>query len=134
MDKTKRPAEWHERVLSVLKKNSVGMSAYEVLDALKVFNPKIAPPTVYRALNALTEQGRVHRLESKNAYVACRSFPHQHTPVFSVCDGCGLVEECMAPQVLSALSEVASKTGFAPTHQVIEVRGRCVACRDAVAL
>ena len=133
MQKNRRPAEWHARVLTVLKKSSVGMSAYEVLDELKVFNPKIAPATVYRALNTLSERGQVHRLESRNAYVACRCTQPHHVPVLSVCDSCGLVQECVAPQVLSALSAVANQTGFVSTHQVIELHGRCVSCCEVVA-
>ena len=47
-------------------------SAYDLLDELRGKYPKIAPPTVYRALAALIESGQVHRLESLNAYVACQ--------------------------------------------------------------
>ena len=32
---------------------------------------RLAPISVYRALDALLEAGVVHRLESKNAYFAC---------------------------------------------------------------
>ena len=109
------------------------MSAYKVLNELKVFNPKIAPPTVYRALNALAERGQVHRLESMNANVACRCAKHQHTPVLSVCEECGQVDESLAPQVMSALSDVTGQTGFTSTHQVIELYGRCISCREQVA-
>ncbi|MFT6877695.1 MAG: Fur family zinc uptake transcriptional regulator [Granulosicoccus sp.] len=132
MNKHKRPADWHTKVLAVLSKNRGALSAYEVLDELKVFNPKIAPPTVYRALNALAERGQVHRLELMNAYVASRYAEHQHAPVFSVCEQCGQVEECLAPQVMSALSDVTGQTGFTSTHQVIELYGRCISCRDEV--
>ena len=108
------------------------MSAYKVLNELRAFNPKIAPPTVYRALNALAKSGQVHRLESMNAYVACRCEKHQHPPVFSVCDECGQVEESLAPEVVSALSNVTGISGFTPTHQVIELHGCCVSCREQV--
>ena len=132
MEKRKQPADWLTKALAVLRKNSGAMSAYEVLDELRMFNPKIAPPTVYRALHALVERGQVHRLESRNAYVACRGAKHQSAPVLSVCDGCGLVEESMAPQVLGALADVTSQTGFTQTHQVIELHGRCISCRDGL--
>ena len=68
-----------------------------------------------------------------NAYVACRCLEHQQAPVLSVCDDCGVVEECVAPRVLSALSEVADQSGFCATRQVIELRGRCVSCAEDVA-
>ena len=129
----KNPIDWHSKVLTVLQNQKGAMSAYDLLGELRQFNPKIAPPTVYRALTTLAEQGQIHRLESINAFVACQCEQHQQAPVLSVCDSCGLVEECLAPQVLSALSDVAGKSGFALTHQVIELHGRCVSCRDGVA-
>ena len=106
------------------------MSAYDVLAELRQFNPKIAPTTVYRALNALMERKKIHRLESMNAYIACQCEHHQQTPILAVCDDCGSVAECLAPTVLSALSDVADQSGFSATRQVIELRGRCVSCRD----
>ena len=133
MKKHKRPADWHTRVLALLRKNRGALTAYEVLNELKAFNSKIAPPTVYRALNALAERGQVHRLESMKAYVACRSAKQQHRPVLLVCEQCGQVEESPAPQVMSALSDVTGQTGFTSTHQMIELHGRCISCRDAVA-
>ena len=106
------------------------MSAYDVLAELRQFNPKIAPPTVYRALAALSKQGQVHRLESINAFVACQCHQHHQAPVLSVCDDCGSVNEHLAPQVLDALSKVAGQLGFALTRQVIELNGRCITCCD----
>ena len=128
----KNSINWHAKVLEVLRNHSGAMSAYDVLAELRQFNPKIAPPTVYRALAALAKQGRVHRLESINAFVACQCDQHPQAPVLSVCDDCGVVEESIAPQVLSALSDVARQSEFALTHQVIELHGRCIACRDGV--
>ena len=116
----------------MLQNRSGAMSAYDVLAELRQFNPKIAPPTVYRTLSVLSKQGLVHRLESINAFVACQCEQHQQAPVLSVCDDCGLVEECLAPQVLSALSDVAGQSGFSQTHQVIELHGRCAKCRERV--
>ncbi len=134
MSKEKRTVDWHQKVLEVLRGSSGSLSAYDVLGELRQVNPKVAPPTVYRALTALAEKGLVHRLESMNAYIACRSKKHRQTPVLSVCDDCGAVEETMAPQILEALSDVAGAAGFALTRQVIELHGRCVVCRDGAAL
>ena len=41
-------------VLVVLRRRRVPLSAYDVLGELREANPKIAPPTIYRALPALT--------------------------------------------------------------------------------
>ena len=50
-----RGEQMQAQVLSVLKRKGAAMSAYDVLDQLRHEYPKIAPPTVYRALHALIE-------------------------------------------------------------------------------
>ncbi|MEM7026588.1 MAG: transcriptional repressor, partial [Pseudomonadota bacterium] len=87
-----------------------------------------APTTIYRALSALTEQGRVHRLESLNAYIACQCDGHRQASVLSICDDCGIVEESVAPDVLKELSRLTGKSGFAARRHVIEVHGVCGTC------
>ena len=116
------------QVLDVLLQEPVPMSAYEVLDRLRETNPKLAPPTIYRALAALTERGQVHRLESLNAFIACRCARHHKAAVLSICDGCGAVQESIAPDLVAELSAVAGQSGFAPKRHVIEVHGTCADC------
>ena len=53
-------------VLAVLRRHHAPVSAYKVLDDLRQ-NPRLAPPTIYRALAALTGHGRVHRIDPLNA-------------------------------------------------------------------
>ena len=115
-------------ILAILRRHRRPLSAYDILGELCQFNPKIAPPTVYRALAALRERGRVHRVESLSAFIACRSEGHHHASIMSICDDCGTVEECAAPDVLRELSSIAGKSGFAPTRHVVEVHGVCVSC------
>lgn len=116
------------RVLSVLKREGTALSAYDVLDALRAEYPKIAPPTVYRALNALIDKGGVHRVESLNAFIACREDGHDHASIMSICDDCGSVEENPAPELMANLSGVLDKTGFDAHRHVIEVHGVCSTC------
>lgn len=125
-----RGEQMQAQVLSVLKQKGAAMSAYDVLDALRADHPKIAPPTVYRALNALIEKGGVHRVESLNAFVACNSddHSHDHASVMSICDDCGSVEENAAPELMDNLSGLLGKTGFAAQRHVIEVHGTCSDC------
>ena len=115
-------------VLAVLHRRRGPLSAYDVLGELREANPKIAPPTIYRALAALTERGRVHRLESLNAFIACQCERHLHASILSICDDCGAVEESVAPDLLKALSSIIGKSGFAPMRHVIEVHGLCASC------
>ncbi len=115
-------------VLAVLRRHRVPLSAYEVLGELCQNHPKLAPTTIYRALAALTERGRVHRLESLNAFIPCRCKQHECASILSICDDCGTVEESVAPDLLKALSRIARRSGFAPKRHVIELHGLCESC------
>ena len=125
---SKRGEETQAEVLAVLQRRRGPLSAYDVLRILREDNPKIAPPTIYRALAALKERGRVHRLESLNAFIACKCGRHQHASILSICDDCGAVEESVAPDLLKELSNIIGVSGFAPMHHVIEVHGLCASC------
>lgn len=124
----KRGEEVQANVLAVLRRFGEPASAYAVLDALRETSPKLAPTTIYRALNALTERGKVHRLESLNAFMVCQCDGHQQSSILSICDDCGSVEESIAPDVLDNLSKVVGTTGFEAVRHVIEVHGRCSDC------
>ena len=127
----KRGEETQAAVLAILRRYGRPVSAYDVLGQLRQSNPKIAPPTVYRALAALMERGQVHRIESLSAFIACRCEHHPRVSILTICDDCGLVEESEAPEVLRELSNIAGRSGFAPTRHVIEVHGVCVLCGGA---
>src|SRR5271166_4024759 len=70
------------------------LSAYDVIDALRG-QGRLAPPTVYRALQKLIDEGLAHRLETRNAYVACQhgdpsaGHGHAHRAGFMICRVCG---------------------------------------------
>jgi len=127
---SKRGEKMQADVLAVLRRHGGPLSAYEVLGELRESHPRIAPPTIYRALAALTERGRVHRLESMNAFIACQCGHHAQASILSICDDCGTVEESVAPDMLDALSSVAGRSGFRPARHVIEIHGICASCGD----
>lgn len=125
---TRQGQRIQKEVLVILRRHLIPRSAYDVLGELRQISPKIAPPTVYRALAALTQRGRVHRLESLNAFIACQCDQHQNASILSICDDCGTVEESVAPDLVEELSGIAGQSGFAPTRHVIEVHGLCASC------
>lgn len=124
----KRGEKLQSEVLSVVRGQSAPLSAYDVLRELQSTYPKIAPPTIYRALAALTERGQVHRLESMNAYVACQCDAHQQPSILSICDDCGVVEESVQPDVFGKLTSAVEKSGFSVQRHVVEVHGVCATC------
>ncbi len=121
------------QVLAILHGTSKPLGAYEVAAALGAAEGKlVAPVTVYRALDFLMAQGFVHRLESRNAFVAC---PHRHDEgdlaIFLICETCGHVDEAPSASVRTVLDGVARNAGFTPRSRVIEIAGTCGRCRAA---
>lgn len=125
---SKRGEQIRAEVLAVLRASDSALSAYDVLYRLQPSYPKLAPPTIYNALAALSKAGRVHRVESLKAYVACRGDRGHEPSVLSICDDCGTVEKRVAPQLVADLSGLLEETGFAPQRHVIEVHGVCSNC------
>ncbi|MFQ6552178.1 Fur family transcriptional regulator [Aestuariibius insulae] len=106
------------------------MTAYQILEKLQMHEPGIAPPTVYRALSALTDQGRVHRLESSRAFVCCQCHHEDGVPVLAVCGDCGSVEEHDGGELVAKLQELTRKSAFRADRHIVEIRGQCASCRD----
>lgn len=119
---------WQAEILRVLNRSHAPVTAYEVLETLRETHGKVAPTTIYRALSSLTDCGRVHRVESLNAFMACQCDRHQHTSILSICEECGSVEESIAPELLDEISGLVGKSGFSPMRHVIEVHGMCGSC------
>lgn len=81
-------------VLRLMSLQQGAISAYDLLDLLRESEPQAKPPTVYRALDFLLEQGFVHKVESTNSYVLCHLFDQPtHTSAMFICDRCGVVKE-----------------------------------------
>jgi len=116
-------------VLAALLVSHRPLGAYEIMERLAPRGPRPAPITVYRALDFLRENGLVHRIESRNAFVAC---VHAHAAgdlvVFLLCDTCGTVGEASSAEVASKLKAAARSAGFTPKSPVIEISGVCTHC------
>src|SRR5690606_26104114 len=57
-----------QHVLTLLLEAGRSLKAYELLEAMKQLYPQAKPPTVYRALDFLVEEGLIHRLDAVNAW------------------------------------------------------------------
>ncbi|MFD1802073.1 zinc uptake transcriptional repressor Zur [Mixta tenebrionis] len=118
-------------VLRLMSERNGAISAYDLLDLLRVSEPQAKPPTVYRALDFLLEQGFIHRVESNNSYVVCHHFEQPpHTSAMLICDRCGAVSEQQAHGVESILELLAQQSGFALSSSVIEAHGLCASCKE----
>ena len=118
-------------VLRLLAAQRGSISAYDLLDQLRVSEPQAKPPTVYRALDFLLEQGFIHRVESNNSYVVCHHLEAPaHTSVMLVCDRCAGVTEKQAHGVEQVINDLAEEAQFTLRHSVIEAHGLCVKCAE----
>lgn len=116
------------QVLHILCAAGRPLGAYDILEAMRDGSRPLAPPTVYRALDFLLEQGLVHKLESLHAYVGCTHPEHPHSSQFLICADCGLVTELEDEAIAASLKSAASETGFRPRRRVVEVIGTCADC------
>ena len=126
----KRAAARQNDVLDILKGCSKPLTAYQILEQLQSTEPEIAPPTVYRTLTALTDQGRAHRLESIKAFVPCRCDHAESLPVLAICEDCGAVEEHDGGDLFKTLETLTKKNAFQPQRHIVEVHGRCSDCSN----
>jgi Fur family transcriptional regulator, zinc uptake regulator len=116
------------QVLQALADSHQPLGAYEVMDRL-AGGPRRAPITVYRALEFLLDNGLAHRIESRNAFVACINNHETGAPVvFLICERCGAVGEAPSAEVTRTLAAAAKRAGFTPKAPVIEITGVCSHC------
>lgn len=128
-------------VLRLVLEAEAPIGAYALLDQLKASRAKAAPPTVYRALDFLLEQGLIHRLERLNAFMGCNEaleghgahhdHAHDHPHQFLICRGCGATQEISDHGVAEAISAAVAKAGFSAARATVEIEGFCGKCGDA---
>ncbi|HUS95399.1 MAG TPA: transcriptional repressor, partial [Hyphomicrobiaceae bacterium] len=100
-------------VIDALKDAGRPLSAYQILDAEDVRSKGLkAPLTIYRALERLVACGLVHRVESLNAFVACKDEPHAEPAAFMICERCRCTIEFSAGTLKQTVGRYASKHGF----------------------
>lgn len=117
-------------VLRIVAAGHAALGAYDVIDRMGgAAGRSPAPITVYRVLDFLRARGLVHKVESKNAFVACsQAHDHAGRAVLMICEDCGTVAELEAPTVFNALKKASGSCGFAVAHSVVELHGRCGHC------
>jgi Fur family zinc uptake transcriptional regulator len=106
------------------------IKAYDLLERMRGGPGASAPPTVYRALDFLLENGFIHRLVSINAFLACHHPSVEHVVPILICRRCEsaqeLEDETLAPQ----LDALARAQRFVPASAYLEVLGLCARCAE----
>ncbi|MGE6995177.1 zinc uptake transcriptional repressor Zur [Pseudomonas sp. NPDC047961] len=121
-----------KRVLELVWQSHKPLGAYDILAELTAQDGRrAAPPTVYRALDFLLENGLVHRIASLNAFMGCNHPEHPHQGQFLICRNCHTAIELEQATISEAILEAARGVGFEAESQTVEVVGLCNQCRSA---
>ena len=89
VDRDVRLTELRKRVLELIWGSHAPVGAYAIMDLLRAEGRNAMPPTVYRALDFLLEQGLIHRIASLNAYIGCSHPADTHAMQYLICKRCG---------------------------------------------
>ncbi|MDM7323249.1 MAG: Fur family transcriptional regulator [Gammaproteobacteria bacterium] len=116
------------RVLELIWASHEAVKAYDLLNRLSTEDHTVKPPTVYRALDFLLEQGLIHRVDSLKAFVGCSHPDKPHEARLLICTGCGRVDELAIPELDVAIARAIAPTGFQPTRTRMEIHGLCADC------
>lgn len=87
-------SEQREFIYNCLAESDTPLSAYDIIHQMTVKEQKnINPPTVYRAINFLLDNGFIHKIDSLKAYIACKH-KHSHNGVcFVKCKSCDNIHD-----------------------------------------
>ena len=120
------------QVLEILLARHQPMGAYDILAELnhRSAGERVAPPIVYRALEFLLDEGLIHRIESRNAFISCIHPGHRRGAQFLICRGCDRVAEIEGDD--RGLLAEADSLGFSVDHSVVEITGICAECQEHV--
>jgi Fur family zinc uptake transcriptional regulator len=117
-----------EQVFSLIWKSHKPVTAYQLLDQIKDGDFSATPPTVYRTLDFLLEQGLIHRISSLNAFIGCCQPGKRHTGTFIICELCEQAEEVNNDDIVEAIQRVAKHHEFQINNHVTEIYGVCPKC------
>ena len=116
-------------IFDLIKKSTEPLKAYSILSNVQKKGIK-APLQVYRALDKLVEIGKIHKIESKNAFMACQNSRCQvaKATAFSICENCEKVSEIKNSKLFEYLKDFNDKTGMKYKKYNLEFFGVCNEC------
>ena len=118
-------------VLDLVEKSSEPLKAYSILFNVQKKGLK-APLQVYRALDKLVEIGKIHKVESRNAFVACKNSSCQvsKATAFSICEICEKVTEINNSKLSKYLNNFQDNSGMKYSKYNLEFFGLCKKCKN----
>lgn len=128
-----RLTEKRKRILELLLRAEIPLSAYEVADAYNIDSESSMPAmSVYRILDFLEEELLVHKLSSANKYIACSHIACDHAhqvPQFLICGECQSVKEiAISKTIVDELEKQVKNAGYKLTNSQLELQCLCEEC------
>ena len=120
-----------QRVLELVWQSHQPLGAYTLLSLLAEEGFNSAPPTIYRALEFLQNEGLIHKLASVNAYTGCTNPGNPHEGHFFLCLSCHQALELDTSTLQGSLQVSAENHGFSIAQQTIEITGYCAQCQQS---
>ena len=113
----------------LLQASDKPFKAYNILFETQKLGIK-SPTQVYRALDKLIELGKVHKIESKNAFVACSKIncSNQNSTFFLICDNCKNIIDLEDQKITDQLNKTYEQYGSKYKNHTIEISGTCSTC------
>lgn len=113
-------------VMGALLEHGKVAKAYDIIEMIE---QDVKPMTVYRALDFLSAQGLVHRIESMNAYAVCVEDHCEHKDSqYLICDTCEKIEELHNHKIDHLIADAVEQHGFTVHTKSIEIHGMCKDC------
>jgi len=122
-----------QTVLELLEQSKEPLKAYAILFDIQKKGIK-SPLQVYRALDKLIEIGKVHKIESKNSYIACKNAncTSKTSTSFLICEICDNVTELKKNNLSTYFSKQSEKSNFKYTKHNLEIYGECKSCKNKI--
>ena len=120
-----------QTVLDLLEKSKEPLKAYAILFDIQKKGIK-APLQVYRALDKLIEIGKVHKIESRNSYIACehKNCNSSTSTSFLICETCDQVTELKKKNLSGYFSKQSEQVNFKYAKHNLEIYGKCKDCTN----
>ena len=122
-----------QTVLNLLEESKEPLKAYAILFDIQKKGIN-SPLQVYRALDKLIEIGKVHKIESKNSYIACNNTDcsSKTSTSFLICELCDDVTELKKNKLSMYFSKQSEKSNFKYTKHNLEIYGACKTCKNKI--
>ena len=125
-----RPGSAGQVVLEHLAQQDCCVGAKEIHDDLRRHGRSVGLASVYRMLDALSEQALVQRVDVGDGIVRYEPARHADHHHHLVCEECGKVEPFADRSLERALEAVEERSGYSIAGHEVVVRGACADCRS----